>query len=80
LVTFDGSDHYKLSEEEYETVCKITKIIPQRALMGANLINFRAHEIIYNLMAIKLMKHLLNGIKKKINVLLVLLLSGIMLD
>ena len=45
LTFYDGSDHYKLSKEQYETVCKITKIIPQRAVMGANLINFKAHEM-----------------------------------
>ena len=45
LTFYDGSDHYKLSGEQYETVCKITKIIPQRAVMGANLTNFRAHEL-----------------------------------
>ena len=45
LTFYDGSNHYKLSKEEYETVCKITKIIPQRAVMGANLINFRAHKL-----------------------------------
>jgi hypothetical protein len=45
LTFYDGSDHYKLSNQQYETVCKITKIIPQRAVMGANLINFRAHEL-----------------------------------
>ena len=45
LVTFDGSDHYKLSNEVYEQVCKATKLIPQRAIMGANFLNFRAHEI-----------------------------------
>ena len=45
LTFYDGSDHYKLSKQQYETVCKITKIIPQRAVMGANLINFRAHEL-----------------------------------
>ena len=45
LVTFDGTDHYKLSEEVYEQVCKATKLIPQRAIMGANFLNFRAHEI-----------------------------------
>ena len=39
------ADHYKLSKEQYETVCKITKIIPQRAVMGANLINFKATQI-----------------------------------
>ena len=45
LTFYDGSDHYKLSKEQYETVCKITKIIPQRAVMGANLINFKAKKI-----------------------------------
>ena len=29
----------------HKTVCKITKIIPQRAVMGANLINFKAKQI-----------------------------------
>ena len=45
LVTFDGSDHYKLTNEVYEQVCKATKLIPQRAIMGANFLNFRAHEL-----------------------------------
>jgi hypothetical protein len=45
LTFYEGSDHYKLSKEQYETVCKITKIIPQRAVMGANLINFKATKI-----------------------------------
>ena len=45
LTFYEGSDHYKLSKEQYETVCKITKIIPQRAVMGANLINFRANKL-----------------------------------
>jgi hypothetical protein len=45
LTFYEGSDHYKLSKEQYETVCKITKILPQRAVMGANLINFKAHEL-----------------------------------
>ena len=45
LVTFDGTDHYKLTGEVYEQVCKATKLIPQRAIMGANFLNFRAHEI-----------------------------------
>ena len=45
LTFYEASDHYKLSKEQYETVCKITKIIPQRAVMGANLINFRAHKL-----------------------------------
>ena len=45
LVSFDGTDHYKLTNEVYEQVCKATKLIPQRAIMGANFLNFRAHEI-----------------------------------
>ena len=45
LVTFDGTDHHKLSDDVYEKVCKATKLIPQRAIMGANFLNFRAHEI-----------------------------------
>ena len=45
LTFYEVSDHYKLSKEQYETVCKITKIIPQRAVMGANLINFKAKKI-----------------------------------
>tara|TARA_B100001029_G_scaffold49594_1_gene39631 strand:+ start:282 stop:860 length:579 start_codon:yes stop_codon:yes gene_type:complete len=45
LVTFDGTDHYKLTDEVYEQVCNATKLIPQRAIMGANFLNYRAHEI-----------------------------------
>ena len=45
LVTFDGTDYHKLTEDVYEQVCKATKLIPQRAIMGANFLNFRAHEI-----------------------------------
>ncbi len=45
LVSFDGTDHFKLSDELYEAVCKATKLIPQRAIMGANFLNFRAHKI-----------------------------------
>ena len=45
LVTFDGTDYFKLTDEVYKQVCKATKLIPQRAIMGANFLNFRAHEI-----------------------------------
>ena len=45
LTFYEAGDYYKLSKKQYETVCKITKIIPQRAVMGANLINFRAHKL-----------------------------------
>ena len=45
LVTFDGTDNFRLTDETYEQVCKATKLIPQRAIMGANFLNFRAHEL-----------------------------------
>ena len=45
LVSFDGTDNFKLTDELYEAVCKATKLIPQRAIMGANFLNYRAHEI-----------------------------------
>ena len=48
LVFYDGTDHYKLSKEKYKTVCSATKLIPQRAVMGANLINFKAKQIYTN--------------------------------
>ena len=45
LVTFDGTDNFRLTDEVYEKVCNATKLIPQRAIMGANFLNFRAHEL-----------------------------------
>ena len=45
LVYFDGTDNFKLTDELYEAVCNATKLIPQRAIMGANFLNYRAHEI-----------------------------------
>ena len=44
LVSFDGTDHFRLTDDVYEKVCNATKLIPQRAIMGANFLNFRAHE------------------------------------
>ena len=71
LVTFDGTDHHRLSDDIYEKVCKATKLIPQRAIMGANF-PILEHMKFIQLMAIKLMRHLLSGMKKKINVMQVL--------
>ena len=45
LVYFDGTDNFKLTDELYEAVCNATKLIPQRAIMGANFLNYRAHEL-----------------------------------
>ena len=38
LVSYEGTDHQRLSEKQYEAVCNATTIVTQRALMGANLI------------------------------------------
>jgi len=45
LVFYDGTDHYKLSKEQYQAVCNITKLIPQRAIMAAHFLNFKAYEL-----------------------------------
>ena len=45
LVSYQGTDHHRLSEKQYEAVCNATTIVSQRAVMGANLINFKAHKI-----------------------------------
>ncbi|MDC0941559.1 hypothetical protein OAR75_04330 [Candidatus Pelagibacter sp.] len=45
LVSFNGTDNFKLTDDLYEAVCNATKLIPQRAIMGANFLNYRAHEI-----------------------------------
>ena len=45
LVFYEGTDNHRLSEEEYQAVCNATKIVSQRSVMGANLINFKAKEI-----------------------------------
>ncbi len=45
LVTFDGTDKYKLTDELYEAVCNATKLIPQRAIMAAHFLNFEAYEL-----------------------------------
>ena len=45
LVPFEGTNNHILSEEQYKAVCNATRIVSQRAVMGANLINFKAHKI-----------------------------------
>ena len=45
VVFYDGSDHYKLSKEQYEAVCKITKLIPQRAIRASHFLNYKAYEL-----------------------------------
>ena len=45
LVSFEGTDHYKLTDELYEAVCNATKLIPQRAIMAAHFLNYEAYEL-----------------------------------
>ena len=48
LVNVDGTKNYKLTDELYEAVCEATKLIPQRAIMGANFLNHEAYQIYTN--------------------------------
>ena len=48
LVTFDGTDNFKLTDELYEAVCNATVLIPQRAIMAAHFLNYEAYEL-YNI-------------------------------
>ena len=45
LVPFEATKGHKLSEEQHKVVCKATKIVSQRSVMGANLTNFKAKHI-----------------------------------
>ncbi len=45
LVTFDGTENYRLTDELYEAVCNATKLIPQRAIMAAHFLNYEAYEL-----------------------------------
>ena len=45
LVPYEGTKGHKLSEEQHQVVCNATKIVSQRSVMGANLINFKAKHI-----------------------------------
>ena len=42
---YESSEGYKLSMSEYESVCKNTKIVTQRAVMGALIINYKAYKL-----------------------------------
>jgi len=42
---FESSDGYQLKLSEYEVVCKNTKIVTQRAIMGANITNYKAQQL-----------------------------------
>jgi len=45
---YESSDGYQLSPSEYEAVCKNTKIVTQRAMMGANIVNFSATKLYFD--------------------------------
>ena len=45
---FEGNEGYKLSASEYEAVCKNTKIVTQRAVMGANIVNVSATQLYFD--------------------------------
>ena len=47
LNVYESEDGYLLNADEYKIICTNTKIVTQRAVMGANIINFKA-QIIYN--------------------------------
>jgi len=45
---YESSEGYQLSPSEYEAVCKNTKIVTQRAMMGANILNFSATKLYFD--------------------------------
>ncbi|MDC0232571.1 hypothetical protein OAJ95_01420 [Pelagibacteraceae bacterium] len=47
LNVYKSADGYLLNAYEYKILCTNTKIVTQRAVMGANIINFKA-QVIYN--------------------------------
>ena len=47
LNVYESADGYLLNKKEYKIICMNTKIVTQRAVMGANIINFKA-QVIYN--------------------------------
>ena len=45
---YESSEGHQLSLSEYEVVCKNTKIVTQRAMMGANILNFSATKLYFD--------------------------------
>ena len=48
LNIYESSDGYQLKLSEYEALCKNTKIVTQRAMMGANILNFSATKLYFD--------------------------------
>jgi len=45
---YESSEGHQLSPSEYKAVCKNTKIVTQRAMMGANILNFSAKKLYFD--------------------------------
>jgi len=45
---YESSEGYQLSLTEYEAVCKNTKIVTQRSIMGANIVNISATQLYFD--------------------------------
>ena len=45
---YESANGHQLSLSEYETVCKNTKIVTQRSIMGANIVNIRATKLYFD--------------------------------
>ena len=45
---YESADGHQLSLSEYETVCKNTKIVTQRSIMGANIVNISATQLYFD--------------------------------
>jgi len=45
---YESSEGHQLSLSEYEAVCKNTKIVTQRSIMGANITNFSATQLYFD--------------------------------
>jgi len=46
---YESSEGHQLSASEYEAVCKNTKIVTQRAMMWANILNFSATKLYFDI-------------------------------
>ena len=45
---FESSNGHQLSPSEFEAVCKNTKIVTQRSIMGANITNYKAQQLYFD--------------------------------
>ena len=45
---YESTDGHQLSLAEYEAVCKNTKIVTQRSVMGANIVNISATQLYFD--------------------------------